>query len=152
MGKSPAPVKWAEGRSPSRMKSDQMSADHGLVVSGVSKWYGATRALSNVSLEIPPGRVVALIGHNGAGKSTLLRTLSGAETPDEGAITIDGRRVEFHSPGEANAAGIACVYQELSLVNELTVAENLFLGAEKLTGPLLDRRAMNREADALCAE
>jgi ribose transport system ATP-binding protein len=122
------------------------------VVSGVSKWYGATKALANVSLEIPRGRVVALIGHNGAGKSTLLRTLSGAETPDEGAISIDGRPAAFDSPGAASAAGIACVYQELSLINELTVAENLFLGAERSTGPVLDRRAMNAAADALCRE
>ena len=129
-----------------------MSADGGLVVSRVSKWYGATRALSDVSLEIPPGKVVALIGHNGAGKSTLLRTLSGADMPDEGAISVDGRAVEFHSPGEAGAAGIACVYQELSLISELTVAENLFLGAEKLAGPVLDRRAMNAAADKLCRE
>jgi ABC-type sugar transport system ATPase subunit len=129
-----------------------MSANDGLVVSGVSKSYGATRALTNVNLEIPQGRIVALIGHNGAGKSTLLRTLSGAETPDEGRTLIDGREVRFASPADATAAGIACVYQELSLINELTVAENLFLGAEKSAGGILDRRAMNAEADALCAE
>jgi len=129
-----------------------MVAERGLVASAVSKWYGATRALSNVSLDIPPGRVVALIGHNGAGKSTLLRALSGAEIPDEGTISVDSRTVEFRSPGEAAADGIACVYQELSLINELTVAENLFLGAEQLKGPLLDRRAMSNAADAICAE
>jgi len=129
-----------------------MSVDQGLVVRGVTKWYGATRALSNVSLEIRPGRVVALIGHNGAGKSTLLRALSGTEIPDEGAISLDGRKAEFRSPADATAAGIACVYQELSLINELTVAENLFLGAEPRVGPMLDRRAMNREADRVCAE
>jgi ABC-type sugar transport system ATPase subunit len=134
------------------MKSDLMSADQGLVVSGLTKWYGATRALSDVNLEIRPGRVVALIGHNGAGKSTLLRALSGAEIPDEGAIKLDGRAAEFRSPAEATAAGIACVYQELSLINELTVAENIFLGAEMRIGPMLDRRAMNREADQVCAE
>jgi ABC-type sugar transport system ATPase subunit len=129
-----------------------LSAGDELVVSGVSKWYGATRALSNVTLEIPRGRVVALVGHNGAGKSTLLRTLSGAETPDEGLISIDGSAVAFSSPADASAAGIACVYQELSLINELTVAENLFLGAEKLSGAVLDRRAMNAEAEAVCAD
>lgn len=129
-----------------------MSQDRGLVVTGISKSYGATHALADVSLAIPAGKVVALVGHNGAGKSTLLRTLSGAETPDAGTIRIDGQPVEFHRPAEANAAGIATVYQELSLVNELTVAENLFLGAEKLAGPMLDRRVMNAEADAVCAE
>ena len=129
-----------------------MSADQGLIVSRVTKWYGATRALSDVSLKIPSGRVVALIGHNGAGKSTLLRALAGAERPDEGAISLDGRIAEFRSPAEATAAGIACVYQELSLINELTVAENLFLGAERRLGPFLDRRAMDRAADQVCAE
>jgi len=129
-----------------------MSAGSGLVVRGVSKSYGATKALSDVNLAIPPGKVVGLIGHNGAGKSTLLRALSGAEVPDEGAISLDGDAVQFRSPGDASARGIACVYQELSLINELTVAENLFLGAEKLAGPLLDRRAMNKAADELCAE
>ncbi len=124
----------------------------GLVVSGVSKTYGATHALSNVSLEILPGQVVALIGHNGAGKSTLLRALAGAEVPNEGTISVDGRTVHFQSPSAAAAAGIACVYQELSLVNELTIAENLFLGAEKFRGLLLDRREMNSQADRLLAE
>jgi ABC-type sugar transport system ATPase subunit len=124
----------------------------GLVASGVSKWYGATRALSDVNLTIRPGRVVALVGHNGAGKSTLLRSFAGVETPDEGEVRVDGNAVKWLSPADANAWGIACVYQELSLINELTVAQNLFLGAEKLTGPLLDRRAMRAEANALCAE
>jgi ribose transport system ATP-binding protein len=96
--------------------------------------------------------VVALIGHNGAGKSTLLRALAGAEVPDEGTISVDGRTVHFQSPIDAADAGIACVYQELSLVNELTIAENLFLGAEKVRHLLLDRRAMNRRADELLAE
>ena len=118
----------------------------------MSKWYGATRALSDVNLAIPPGRVVALVGHNGAGKSTLLRALAGAETPDEGGISVDGGAVRFQKPSDAAATGIACVYQELSLINELTVAENLFLGAERRTGPLLDRRAMRSAADALCAD
>jgi ABC-type sugar transport system ATPase subunit len=129
-----------------------MARQRGLVVTGVSKSYGATRALSNVSLDIPAGCVVALIGHNGAGKSTLLRALSGAETPDAGTISVDGHTAQFRLPSAAAAAGIACVYQELSLINELTVAENLFLGAEVFSGPLLDRRTMNIAADEICAE
>ena len=129
-----------------------MSAQSGLIATGVSKWYGGTRALSDVSLTIRPGRIVALIGHNGAGKSTLLRSLSGAEVPTDGIISIDGRATDFQKPSDAAAAGIACVYQELSLIGELSVAENLFLGAEQLAGPLLDRRAMRAAADALCQE
>lgn len=128
------------------------TSSSGLVVSGLSKRYGATRALSDVSLEIRPGQVVALIGHNGAGKSTLLRALAGAEVPDKGTISIDGRTMHFQSPINAADAGIACVYQELSLVNELTIAENLFLGTEKVRHLLLDRRAMNRRADELLEE
>jgi ABC-type sugar transport system ATPase subunit len=121
-------------------------------VTSISKSYGPTRALTDVTLNIQPGQVVALIGHNGAGKSTLLRSLSGAEVPDNGTIVVDGSSDEFHSPGDATAAGIACVYQELSLVDELTVAENLFLGTERLTGPFLNRKEMNRRADELCRE
>ncbi|MHA7179395.1 sugar ABC transporter ATP-binding protein [Arthrobacter sp. MDB2-24] len=124
----------------------------GLVVSSISKSYGPTNALTDVSLTIRPGSVVALIGHNGAGKSTLLRSLSGAEVPDTGSIEVDGLSDQFQSPSDATAAGIACVYQELSLVDELTVAENLFLGTEQRTGPFLNRKEMNRRADDLCQE
>lgn len=124
----------------------------GLLVSAISKSYGPTRALTDVSLTINPGQVVALIGHNGAGKSTLLRALSGAEVPDNGTISVDGTTDQFQAPSDATAAGIACVYQELSLVDELTVAENLFLGTEQTSGPLLNRKAMNRAAEELCRE
>lgn len=124
----------------------------GLFVDSISKSYGPTRALTNVSLRIRPGQVTALIGHNGAGKSTLLRSLSGAEVPDEGTIRIDGQAQEFHSPRDASAAAIACVYQELSLVDQLTVAQNIFLGQETVNGGLLSRRQMNKRADELCAE
>ncbi|WP_291050168.1 sugar ABC transporter ATP-binding protein [Herbiconiux sp.] len=124
----------------------------GLLVDSISKSYGPTKALTNVSLRIRPGQVTALIGHNGAGKSTLLRSLSGAEVPDEGSIRIDGEAQEFHGPRDASDAGIACVYQELSLVDQLTVAQNIFLGQETVSGGLLSRREMNKTADRLCAE
>jgi ABC-type sugar transport system ATPase subunit len=128
------------------------STPTGLVVRGISKSYGPTKALSDVSLTIQPGQVVALIGHNGAGKSTLLRSLSGAEVPDSGSIAVDGSTAPFASPKDAARAGIACVYQELSLIDELTVAENLFLGTERTAGGLLSRSAMNKRADELCRE
>ncbi|MCS5735260.1 sugar ABC transporter ATP-binding protein [Herbiconiux daphne] len=124
----------------------------GLLVDSISKSYGPTRALSDVSLLIRPGQVTALIGHNGAGKSTLLRSLSGAEVPDTGNIRIDGVALQLAVPRDASDAGIACVYQELSLVDQLTVAQNLFLGHETVNGGLLSRRQMNKTADELCAE
>lgn len=124
----------------------------GLFVNAISKSYGPTRALTEVSLAIRPGKVTALIGHNGAGKSTLLRSLSGAEMPDTGTITIDGEPQLFSRPRDSSDAGIACVYQELSLVDQLTVAQNLFLGHETVAGPVLNRKQMNKAADTLCAE
>lgn len=124
----------------------------GLTVSAVSKAYGPTRALTDVSLFVPRGEVVALVGHNGAGKSTLLRVLSGAERPDHGSISVDSAVVNFNGPADASAVGIECVYQELSLVDELTVAQNLFLGHESANGGILNRREMNRIAAELCAE
>ena len=124
----------------------------GLVVQDLSKAYEGVWALDQVSLSVLPGQVVALAGHNGAGKSTLLRSLSGAERPDCGAIILDGVRKNFSHPSDAAAAGIACVYQELSLIDELTVAQNLFLGQERTHGGRLERRTMNDIADQLCGE
>lgn len=129
-----------------------MVDNKGLVVSDISKTYGATRALSNVSIRVRPGEVVALIGHNGAGKSTLLRSLSGAEVPDEGTISVDGDSTPFASPKDATNAGLACVYQELSLIDQLTVAENVFLGQERRNGLILSRKEMNRVTEELCRE
>ena len=124
--------------------------NQGLAVEAISKAYGPTHALTDVSLLIRPGQVTALIGHNGAGKSTLLRSLSGAEVPDQGRITIDGDPQHFTGPKDASRAGIACVYQELSLVDQLSVAQNLFLGHEQVSGVVLSRKQMNRSADELC--
>jgi len=124
----------------------------GLVIQDLSKAYEGVWALDQVSISVFPGQVVALAGHNGAGKSTLLRSLSGAERPDRGAITLNGVRKNFAHPADAAAAGIACVYQELSLIDELTVAQNLFLGQERTHGGRLERRKMNDIADQLCDE
>jgi ABC-type sugar transport system ATPase subunit len=129
--------------------NDELTA--GLTVTSISKSYGQTRALTNVSLTVPPGKVVALVGHNGAGKSTLLRALSGAERPDDGSISVGGALVEFAQPSDADKAGIACVYQELSLVDQLTVAQNMFLGHEQSRTGVLSIREMNAITDELCA-
>ncbi len=118
----------------------------------VSKRYGHTQALDAVSLTIAAGEIHGLVGHNGAGKSTLLRLLSGAERPDSGTLTIDGRRLELGSPREANLQGISSVYQELSLVDELTVAQNLFLGRELRRVGRLQLAEMDRQTATFLAE
>jgi ribose transport system ATP-binding protein len=112
---------------------------------GVKKHFGGAQALRGVDFTLHAGEVHALLGENGAGKSTLMNVLSGVHAPDEGEITIAGQSVRFDDPREAQAAGIATIYQELDLVPSLSVAANLFLGREILRGGRLDERAMNRE-------
>jgi ABC-type sugar transport system ATPase subunit len=99
-----------------------------LEATGISKSYGAIRALSDVQLAIKPGEVLALLGENGAGKSTIVKIISGLIVPDEGTITIDGEEVTLTTVNASQAAGIAVVQQEFSTVGTLTVAENLVLG------------------------
>lgn len=118
----------------------------------VSRRYGQTQALESVSLTLVPGQVHGLVGHNGAGKSTLLRMLSGAERPDAGELLLDGRRADFRSPREAIERGVSCVYQELSLIDQLTVAQNLFLGREMRRYGRLQLAEMDRAAAAFLAE
>ncbi|HEY0536766.1 MAG TPA: ATP-binding cassette domain-containing protein [Actinoallomurus sp.] len=98
---------------------------HGLV-----KRYGHVTALDGVDFELLPREILAVIGDNGAGKSTLIKALSGALTPDDGEILLDGRRVHFHSPADARRAGIETVYQDLAVAPALDIASNLFLGRE----------------------
>jgi ABC-type sugar transport system ATPase subunit len=116
---------------------------------GVGKRFGGTRALDGVSLVLENGECHALVGENGAGKSTLGRILAGIHAPDEGALRLDGKPVRFRSPADARAAGVAMVHQELSFCPELSVAENLALGAWPRRGPgrlFVDRRAMRQLA------
>jgi len=117
-----------------------------LAAEKISRHYGQTRALCEVSVTLRRGEVHGIAGHNGAGKSTLLRVLSGAEQPDAGHLLLDGEPLMLGSPAAALAAGVVCVYQELSLAQNLTVAQNIFLGGElNRGGTTLDRR-MNLEA------
>ncbi len=101
-----------------------------LTVAGLSKTYGGVHALSDVSLQVQPGKVHALLGENGAGKSTLIKILAGAVTPDMGEIALDGRPVAFSSPRDSASHGLAFVHQDPSLVPTMSVAENMFLGTE----------------------
>ncbi len=101
-----------------------------LSVSGASKRFGAVEALRDVSLEVEAGEVVALAGDNGAGKSTLVKAISGVAPPDEATIEFEGREVDIRSPHDAAAMGIAVVYQDLALCDNLDVVANMYLGAE----------------------
>ena len=112
-----------------------MPAAPRLKMLGVSKRFGATRALKNVDLEVAPGEILALVGENGAGKSTLMKVLSGAHQPDDGQMWLDGEPYRPRNPLDARERGIAMVYQELSLAPHLSVMENILLGIEPTTGP-----------------
>jgi ABC-type sugar transport system ATPase subunit len=120
--------------------------DDRLSAVNLTKRYGAATVLHAVNLTIRSGQVHGLVGHNGAGKSTLLKILAGAVAPDDGQILLDGRQVSFGSPSAATRAGVACVFQELSLIENLTVTQNLFLAREIATATVLDKKTMRRDA------
>ncbi|WP_250475695.1 sugar ABC transporter ATP-binding protein [Caballeronia sp. GAFFF1] len=120
-------------------------------MSGISKSYGGAVALDHAELAVRRGRIHAVLGENGAGKSTLLKVMSGVVQPDKGTMHLDGREVSFASPAAANAAGIVCVYQELSLVPDLSVADNIFASNPPRRFGMIDRRAQRRQAEAALA-
>ena len=101
-----------------------------LSLRGITKTFGAVAALTAVDLDVAAGQVVAIVGDNGAGKSTLVKVLSGVHAPDSGTITFEGREVQIPTPAAAQQLGIATVYQDLALCENLNVVENLFLGQE----------------------
>jgi D-xylose transport system ATP-binding protein len=107
------------------------SGEPRLRLRGVSKSFGAVRALSNVDFEVYAGEVVGLVGDNGAGKSTLIKVISGVEPADEGEIFLEGQKVSIPNPPAANRLGIETVYQDLALCDNLDVVANLFLGREE---------------------
>jgi ribose transport system ATP-binding protein len=128
---------------------------YALEMRGITKLFAGNTVLTDVDLAANPGEVLALVGENGAGKSTLMKILAGVHQPDRGEILIDGQRVQFARPADALAAGIAMIYQELSLAPHLTVAENIFLGREPLKiGPigLINGRELNDQAKHLLVE
>jgi len=122
-----------------------------LEVKGISKTYPGVRALDRVEFSCAKGSVHALIGENGAGKSTLIKILSGATAPNEGQLMLDGVVYAPASPSEAVDAGVSTIYQEFNLIPALSVAENIFLGRERITRGLLDAASMRSEAKALLA-
>jgi rhamnose transport system ATP-binding protein len=123
-----------------------------LVLEGATKSFGAVTALGDGSITLYPGETHALLGENGAGKSTLVKILGGVYHPDSGTLTIDATSRAFTGPADAQAAGVAIIYQEPSLFPDLTVAENIFMGRQPLrSGRRIDRGAMERDAREIFA-
>ena len=120
-------------------------------IEGVSKRYGGVRALADARLDVRAGRIHAVLGENGAGKSTLIKIMAGVVAPDEGRMLLDGAPVSFASPADAQAAGIACIFQELSLIPDLSVADNIAIADPPRRFGLIDRRAQRRLAEEALA-
>ena len=123
-----------------------------LELRGITKTFGPVRALTGVDLDIPPGKVTALVGDNGAGKSSLIKTVSGLWAPDGGEIIWEGQPVRLHGPRDAEALGITTIYQDLALCDNLDIVQNMFLGREELRHRLLDETAMELEARKILAD
>ena len=132
--------------SASTHESTMPVGDAVLSLTGITKRFGAVQALSDVHMHVREGEVVALVGDNGAGKSTLVKVISGVYTPDAGDITFAGRKVTVGGPSEAQALGIATVFQDLALCDNLDVVANLFLGREESSGPFVNEVQMEKEA------
>ena len=119
-----------------------------LALEGFTKRFGPVEALTDVSLELKPGEVVGLLGDNGAGKSTLVKAIAGVQPADSGRAHFEGKPVRLSTPQDATGLGIATIYQDLALCENLDVVANLFLGKEKATGPFktLNETAMEQRA------
>lgn len=128
-----------------------MSATPVLALRGISKRFGAVQALTEVELEVHAGEVVALVGDNGAGKSTLVKTIAGVHPIDEGVIEWEGRPVSIDRPHDAQGLGVATVYQDLALCDNLDVVGNLYLGRELLRRGVIDEVTMEKNARELLA-
>jgi D-xylose transport system ATP-binding protein len=138
------PLMTAPHSSPPDCAVRAENLDHSLLeLRGVSKQFGGVRALIELDFTVSQGEVVATVGDNGAGKSTLVKIIAGIHAPDGGEIHFDGRRVSIRKPGDSSALGIATVYQDLALCDNLDVVANLYLGREALSfGSRLNEDAM----------
>jgi simple sugar transport system ATP-binding protein len=130
----------AVGGNGSGPRPDVLRAEH------IGKRFGAVTALVDVNLRLAKGEVLGLLGDNGAGKSTLLKILCGFQQQDSGALTVNGEEVLLRSVDHARSLGIDAVYQDLALINQLSVYHNMFLNREQLRWPLLNNRAMRKTA------
>jgi D-xylose transport system ATP-binding protein len=123
-----------------------------LTLRGVSKHFGPVQALAGVDLELPAAKVTALVGDNGAGKSVLIKTISGIWQPDGGEVFWEGKRVHVHTPKEATGLGIATVYQDLALCDNLDIVQNVYLGRELTHTGVMDETAMEVSAKSTLAD
>src|ERR1700728_1535162 len=123
-----------------------------LTLSGISKRYGGVRALEDVDFACESGKIHAVLGENGAGKSTLIKIIAGVVQPDAGRMRLAGNDVRLATPSAANAAGIVCIFQELSLMPDLSVADNISIASPPRRFGLIDARAQRPRAEALLAE
>ena len=130
-----------------------MSNDHVVEMRGISKQFGTVQALNNVDLELRRGELLGLVGDNAAGKSTLMKTLFGSVIPDAGEIFIEGEKAELRNPRDAQALGLAMIYQDLAVFNNLDVAANVFTGREytkRFLGiTFVNKKRMEVESQAL---
>jgi D-xylose transport system ATP-binding protein len=117
-----------------------------LSMTGIGKRFGAVQALQDVAIDVHPGEVVAVVGDNGAGKSTLVKIMAGVYTSDEGQMIFDGEPVTVNGPKQAQALGIATVFQDLALCDNLDVVANLYLGQEHTTSGALDEVEMEKRS------
>ena len=118
----------------------------------ICKSFSGVQVLKNVNFDLRKGEIHALMGANGAGKSTLIKILSGAHKKDSGTIIVDGKEVEIETPVDSKMCGIRCIYQELSLAPDLSIANNIFLGQERMRGKLVDQKTINQEAVRMMEE
>ena len=125
---------------------------HELEFKEISKNFAGVPALQHISFSVSEGEVLALVGENGAGKSTLLKILNGDYQPSEGSYLLDGEERHFVSPNEAISAGIGLIYQERQMFDELSVAENIYVGRLPEKRKVVDRRELNRRAAEIIAE
>jgi len=122
-----------------------------LEMKGITKQFPGVLALNKVSLSVYPGKVLALVGENGAGKSTLMKILSGVHKRDAGEILLEGKPIEIANPLASRQMGISIIYQELSVLNNMDIAENIFVGREKKKNGLVDKKRQHQEARELLA-
>ncbi len=154
-GKGARPA--SAGRAPAAPPSSSAdTADHDgqplLRLRGIGKRFGPVQALTGIDLDVPAGQVTALVGDNGAGKSTLVKSIAGIWEPSAGEIIWNGKRVHLHSPRDATALGIATVYQDLALADNLDIVQNMQLGHEVVRYGLLDEITMEKTAKATLAD